>query len=126
MIAATTRQNTKQAMSPFLEPPTGEARDQSRPGATEAPEAVATLRPAPRTAELVEREDTGQFYLRTFTNGRYFWQPIAGPAAAIPDTGVWLSGGEYYRAYWFNHGAYRRRAGLYYPVVRSGSATHAA
>ena len=69
-------------------------------------------------AELVEREDTGQCYARTFTtNGHYLRQPVAGLAASICDSGVWLRGGERQHGYWYNRGAYRRRAGQFFPVV---------
>jgi hypothetical protein len=81
---------------------------------------------SPITAALVERVDTGHYFLRAYMNGRYCWQPVADPVTAIPDTGTWLSSGEYKHAYWYNHGPYRRRAGQYYPVVTPDSAAHTA
>jgi hypothetical protein len=117
------RQDTEEAESAHLTPCRCEA-PQSHPVASHAPPAPLPL--APRMAELVECADSGQFYLRAFQKGRYLWQPVAGPGAAIRDSGVWLAGGTGSIAYWHNHGAYRRRSRYYYALHGPNSPSRSA
>jgi hypothetical protein len=126
MVAAKTCRYTRDSLQPMIALNVHDERRESRPQTIEDPAVLAQSQRSPRAAELVEREETGRFYLRAYTNGRYLWQPVTCAAAAIPDTGTWLGSNVYRNSYWYNHGAYRRRAGWYHAVAGSSSVTHAA
>jgi hypothetical protein len=117
---------TAEAVQPIVAPRPRPARRTHQPARPQPSPAPAPLALAPRTADLVEREDTGEFHLRTYVDGRYLWQLVAGPGTAIPDTGRWVSRGQFYHTYWYNHGTYRRRAGHYHPIDGALSAARAA
>jgi hypothetical protein len=124
MPAAVTRQTTR-AAPPCIAP----ARTGQHEACTQVPDvpgALAPSHPSPRTAELVERVDSGHRFLRAFRNGQYVWQPAIGSLAAITDTGTWRSSGEQQHAYWYNIGLYRQRAGRYYPAGTSRPVVQAA
>lgn len=80
----------------------------------------------PRRADLVEDFQTGQWYLRAYAGGHFYWQPVAGSADAIPDRGAWSTGHEYYQAYWLNLGTFRRRADHYFATTARELSTRAA
>ena len=69
----------------------------------------------PRTVDLVECLQTAQQYLRAYQDGFIYWQPVSRSEDSFIDTGVWRTGSEYHRRYWFNLGSWRRRDGHYYP-----------
>lgn len=94
------------------------ARSSETPTLTE----IRQPRLAPPRVDLVEHFSTGTYYLRAFVDGHFLWQPVAGDVDAIPDSGAWVTGRDFHDTYWFNHGPYRRRAGIYHPVQQEAAA----
>ena len=70
----------------------------------------------PARADLVERFDNGQLYLRAFHAGHYLWQTVRTANDCIIDASTWTTSRDLFDAYWINHGAFRRRSGAYYAI----------